>query len=564
MSEQRRPASPGDIRGWISTLGSRLRHGIPSSTRFATEVVAVSIVRRVAAAAQAATATIARTSAAQPQPSALQAAAAARWRQVASSGAAAVPRRLPLPLTTVVLTLLVLVPGLLLWRQPRPRAVGLEQLLQQVSLLQSFPPSPERPVPALWRERLGAMAEPVWRRQRGPWWQLWSNHVDSPALLAISAATLPGGSAGPLPRQALRVGDLVVIAPDPLSRLLLRDQLLPQQRLSHGLQHRCLERLRQNQSVLWNPDGVAAIVGPLAPLLQRYERGCFRFSLGNGGLLWQGEAGERDSLPIPDPATATPPVAALAPLPADRLLEIEMGHADLLLQGLLERPLIRDPLASRYGIDAAGLRLLRNSPMRLRLRSLSGGPFRAGLELQLPVGTSRLPWQRLLGRLSGALLDQGLSPLAGAGPAQSPGAPARGGVSAAVATAAAANAAGPGGAATRPEANGATWRRADGVVVGGWRWLGSGSQEQQLLFFLGPAPQAALEPLNQAGRSLPAAGELLLRSRPRALAALGLLPGEPPELVRRADQLWMRSQAQMRSGEATAISRLSGGLSLSR
>jgi len=51
--------------------------------------------------------------------------------------------------------LLVLVPALLLTRWSRPRAVGLEQLMASASLLQSFPAAPDRPVPALWNQRLG-------------------------------------------------------------------------------------------------------------------------------------------------------------------------------------------------------------------------------------------------------------------------------------------------------------------------------------------------------------------------------------------------------------------------
>jgi HlyD family secretion protein len=63
--------------------------------------------------------------------------------------------------------LLVLVPALLLARWSRPRAVGLEQLMASASLLQSFPAAPERPVPALWNQRLGPeLAARLWQRQR--------------------------------------------------------------------------------------------------------------------------------------------------------------------------------------------------------------------------------------------------------------------------------------------------------------------------------------------------------------------------------------------------------------
>jgi hypothetical protein len=240
--------------------------------------------------------------------------------------------------------------------------------------------------------------------------------------------------------------------------------------------------------------------------------------------------------------------------------------------------------------------------MRLRLRRLIGGPFQAGLELQLPLGAERERWQMLLANLSRALLQQGLSPLAGPQPAS--GAAERGasgqagpatrgtaadgplarGPGGSAASAPAANGAatrGPGGLAahgfaahgpagaaappTLPSREGASWRRGDGVVVGGWRWIGSGSGSQgELLFFLGPAPQGPLRPLPRGAAGLPGRGELRLRSRPQALAGLGLLPGKPPQLLRRADQLWLRVLPQGQAGQTGWLSSLSGGLRLAR
>ena len=51
--------------------------------------------------------------------------------------------------TLTLTVLLLLLPAGLLLRSPRPRAEGLERLLGQAALLQSFPAAPERPVPAL-------------------------------------------------------------------------------------------------------------------------------------------------------------------------------------------------------------------------------------------------------------------------------------------------------------------------------------------------------------------------------------------------------------------------------
>lgn len=520
----------------------------------------------------------------------------AALRSLRSSSQALVPSgrprlgRPPLPLTSLALLLLVLLPAVQLQRLPRPRAVGLEQLLGEASLLQSFPPTPDRPVPALWRERLGAtQAESLWRRQRGPWWQFWGEHADAAPLLAFSASSLAGGQAAPLPANGLRVGDLVVVAADPLSRQLLSDRLLPQQRLSRGLTRRCLERLRQDQAVLWNSTGLGVITGPVAPLLQRLSRGCLSFALSGGGLIWQGEAGDSDGLLAPLPASRQGNRQELPPLPADRLLDIEGGATDLLLQGLLSRPLIRDPLRRRYGLDGARLALLRRTPFRLSLRPQPQGPFQASLELQLPVGRQKRDWEVLLEQLSRALVEQGLSPvgLESAASEDHAGAPASGasnaGSEAAQPSPAGRMAPEPPStsqpvrptAATRPlglasadrnpvDASGATWKRADGVVVGGWRWITPARLQPQLLLFLGPAPSGPLLPIAADGRQLPGPGALRLRSRPEALQALGLLPTDVPELVRRSDQLWMVAEPPAGSDPASPLSLLSGGLRVPR
>lgn len=484
--------------------------------------------------------------------------------------------RPPLPLTSLVLLVLLLLPALQLVRMPRPRAVGLEQLLGDSSLLQSFPATPERPVPALWSERLGVpLAESLWRRQRGPWWQFWGQHADAAPLLAFSASSLPGGPAAALPANGLRVGDLVVVAPDPLSRQLLRDRLLPQQRLSRGLNRRCLDRLRQQQAVLWNSTGMGVITGPVAPLLQRLSRGCLSFALAADGLSWQGEAGDAEGLLASPDSISRGTAEALSPLPADRLLELEGGATDLLLAGLLSRPLIRDPLNRRYGLDAARLALLRRTPFRLQLRPLSQGPFQASLELQLPVGTDKRSWDALLEQLSRTLVQQGLSPAAAAAQPRSSRPDATASAQARPASAATAegtppDAAANPGVAAKPadgrllQADGATWKREDGVIVGGWRWISPAQGEPQLLFFLGPVPAEPLLPIPDVKRALPGAGGLRLRSRPEALHKLGLLPADVPELVRRSDQLWMVAEPAVGADPARPLSLLSGGLRVRR
>jgi hypothetical protein len=253
--------------------------------------------------------------------------------------APALPRlplpRLPLPATTATLLVLLLLPGLSLWRWPRPRAQGLEQLMASSSLLQSFAASPDRPVPALWRERFGvAPATRLWREQRRTWWQFWGPHAEGGAYLAVQDNT---GSQRPLPANGLRVGNLLVVAPDPLSRRLLQDQLRPDQRAGRGLYSACLPRLESGQGVFWNASGLGALVGPLAPLLEAYQEGCLSLSLESSELRWRGEATDRAAAAGTARSVRAPDVAAssLPPLPADLLLELQGSSLEQLFRGLL-------------------------------------------------------------------------------------------------------------------------------------------------------------------------------------------------------------------------------------
>jgi hypothetical protein len=319
-------------------------------------------------------------------------------------------RRPPLPITAGVTLLLVLLPSLGLTRWPRPRAQGLEQLIVTSSLLQSFPAAPQRPVPELWKGRLGAaLAQRLWRRQRRSWWQFWGSHEEAAPYLALPAAGLPAGSSTPLPPNSLRVGNLLVVAPDPLSRQLLEDRLKPKRRPTRGLQRRCLPQLEQGQAVLWNPSALGVIAGPVAVFLQRFQEGCLSLSIDPGGVRWSGEAAAVEGVFLEKaPAPALVNGAPQAPLPKDLLLELTGPDLQLLFEGLLSRQVIRDPLETVYGIDKTTLALMRSAPFRLRLRSQPQGPFQASLELQLETGTKRAQWEAALGRLAEVLKDRGL------------------------------------------------------------------------------------------------------------------------------------------------------------
>jgi hypothetical protein len=236
----------------------------------------------------------------------------------------------------------------------------------------------------------------------------------------------------------------------------------------------------------------------MAPLLQRFQEGCLSLRLQATSLQLSGEASAAGGFladPVPGAEVALP--AALA---QNLLLEWRGPALEGLLQGLLNRQLIRDPLAARYGIGEGQLALVRRAPFVLQLRSLAQGPFQAGLALQVEVNGDRRPWNRLLDGLKAPLEAQGLE-------------------------------ATPGGSTALPALR---WSRNDGQVVGGWRWVLPRAAAPQLQLYLGPEPStsaAALPPLEAGGR------ESQLRVRPAALAAAGLLPPELPLLVQQASQL---------------------------
>jgi hypothetical protein len=291
--------------------------------------------------------------------------------------------------------------------------------------------------------------------------------------------------------------------------------------------------------VFWSPLALGVILGPVAPLFQPYQEGCLRLRLEAEGLSWNGEAAAVDG--VLAPASGAPldrPLPSQSQLPADLLLELEGPSLDPLLQGLLSRQLIREPLTSRYGLDGGRMALLRQAPFRLRLRPQPQGPFLASLELQLGVGKDPRPWQQALTVVAKALQEQKLRPAGTSSPALS---------------------------ASSPDLS--VWSREDGVVVGGWRWLPAAGGSPQLLLFLGPLPPQPTQPA--ATQKTPpvtpplAPTVISLRVRPDALDKLGLLPEAMPQLVRRATQLGIVAEPLPGSlGPSQPISRLLGRLQL--
>lgn len=431
---------------------------------------------------------------------------------------------LPLAATLVTTLGLLLVPALLLRRLPRPQAIGLEKLMANVSLLQSFQPNPDRPVPELWRARLGReSAEQLWRFQTRTWWQFWDGHADGQPYLALSSRGLPDSVLRAVGVPPVQVGDLAIFPPDLLSRQILNQRLQPLVRRSSGLRLRCLPRLETGQAVFWRPVGLGVLLGPLAPLFQDFQEGCLSLTIQDDGLIWNGEAASVEGMVLQVPnggnKGATRPV--LSPPAPDVLLEVQGASLEQLLSGLLARELIRQPLAERYGLGPEQIALLRQTPFHLVLRPRADGPFQASIELRVAVGPTRVTqWKAVLSRLAKSLEKDGLRPRA---------------------------------KESQPTA---LWQRSDGVVVGGWQWHGGTSG---ITLFLGPQPYgtAGFQPPALPGRT-----GMVLRARPRDLAERGLLPPDLPEVVRRSTWIGLASEPFPGYGISAPLSQLQGSLTL--
>jgi hypothetical protein len=294
--------------------------------------------------------------------------------------------------------------------------------------------------------------------------------------------------------------------------------------------------------------------------MQRFQEGCLTLSLETRGVSWQGEATSVDGVLAQLDTEALPvaPPAAALPLSVDELLQVQGGSLQDLLEGLLSRQLIREPLALRYGLDSERLRGLRFAPFRLRLRPQPRGPFQASLELQVRLRKPPQTWLPVLQRLAQSLREQGFEEIPFAAAAALPPTPIP--VTQATTPAQPTTQLQP---SPKPSVNplAMAWRRSDGAVVGGWRWIAAPrGYDAEVLFFLGPAPaQVRLMPT----QAFPRERSLQLRARPQALDQLGLLPAEMPAVVRGSDQLWTQTEPLTARTVFVPVSRLRGGLTLS-
>ncbi len=419
----------------------------------------------------------------------------------------------PLRHTLIALALLLALPSLLLALFPRRLATGLDRLQADAALLQSFAARPGDPPPPLWLDRLGPLeAQRFWAQQRRLWWQFWGPHGDAGSYLVIPA------SKGQLPpAAALAVDDLWVIAPSPLARQLLAQQLSLQRRPSRGLDQRCTATLLQRTAVHWNGIALAQMLGPMAPFSALLQQGCLQLSSDAGSLVWTGEADATAGTLTAAPAWLAPP--ARAPMAAPQLLLLQGQRLDLLLRGLNASSLLRTTLAERYGLGPEQWRRLKTAPFTLELRQEPNGPFRAGLQLVVDLPPDRLFWDRWLADLSRSLERQGLE-------------------------------------RHQPLPRLTSWSRPDGTVVGGWRWLAT----RRLVWFLGPIP-ASLPPSGPQ-MAAPMDVDWRLQLRPQALAQVALLPEPLPLVVRRAQSVQLQGRLERGGASGGSQSSVSGRLEL--
>ena len=458
--------------------------------------------------------------------------------------------RPPLLVTGLTLALLLVGASWLVGRTPRRHASGLERLAASAALLQSFRSGGLPTPPPLWSHRLGpGLAQQLWARHSGLWWQFWGGHGDGAEFLVLPAEPFGGPKPLPLPPKALQVDDLVVVAADPLNRQWLQDQLRLKFAPPQGQQRQCLDQLKSSESVYWSGPTLGDLLGPLTPLFLPFQQGCLVLASEGKALTWQGQASPLGPSPA-SPQAAAPLLEPPARQDADALLLLQGGRLAPLLDGLLGSRLVSQPLQKSYGLGPAQLGLLRQAPFQLRLRSQAKGPYQASLELHLALGANASDWRALLAGLRKGLLAQGLEDREASPQWHRPG--------------------------MGEPFSASTWQRVDGseaggttaggtgpqgTVVGGWRWLNRppgpsqvGSvpaQPRGLLLFLGPEPKqesvgsARLATWDPAQAS---AGTLSLWAQPQGLDHLGLWPPRVSPLLKRSRSLQIGARALAAGG----------------
>lgn len=411
---------------------------------------------------------------------------------------------------------------------------SLAQVSDAFILIQSFQGDSLRPVPSLWSARLGVKpARDLWKRQGGRlWWQAWS--LDGEAYLILPVTLMqPQGQRAP----GQRFGHLVIIGSDQLHGEQLKQRIESASSQSgalveDGLFQSCLSSLSRRPSVYWTADALASVSGALAPLLQQGREGCLQLRLVGNALQWSGVIGQR-------PLRTNPVMAQLVQwslsagdadaTDGSSVLRVDGSALQLILGTLLSRQIIQVPLEENYGISEVLRSRISASAFSLRLVSQSSGPYRAGLQLQIPVASDQASWNSVLAAVTKKLKGRGYGTLQ---PMAEPTGPS-------------------------PQ----LWFKADdptSTVIGGWRWIKTKNQ-QLLSVGLGSEPDKQPFLRDREGSH---AASLVVEADPSTLAAMDLLSGRWPKPITNATKLTFQLKPLAPDGPSRGVWRLQGQLSL--
>jgi len=430
-------------------------------------------------------------------------------------------RRWPLPTTTALAVVLIVVPLLMLRVLPRRAAGRLGPLPEVAELMQSFRVRRAGGPPALWRERLGEdAAGEAWDRAGSGnlWWQFWPSSGDFSPVLAIPMRWWPDDALS-YPPNSRPEGDLLLVAADPLQSqqlagLLTRATL----QVGSGWTPICRERLLKGPAVLWSDSALEGMVGALVPLLQPIRRGCLSLSIVARRMEWQGigtatahsttAAGVLEKVDFS--VGVTGPMKNDVPLENGLLLQLRGQRLGWLLDDLLDRPSIRSPLEERYGLTSRELSELREAPFQLRILSSEGSRYKATLRVSVRLEPDQQ--QRWRGRgadLQTLLRNEGFQ-LSGT------------------------------------EGDRLIVRNADGEPIASWWWLpwglivelgvgapvGNAPTTSPLTSGTSGKEQTAETSTPETPFEVPANVTLHVQARPDALAQLNLLPRRVPAPIR--------------------------------
>ena len=239
---------------------------------------------------------------------------------------------------------------------PERSTSAIRRLLPQLSLIESFAAEPRRPMPDLWRQRLPpGLAEVLWRRSRGLWWQLWGSHAGPDAALLLPDHQ----ELDDLP-LSFKVGPYRLIAANALALQELKRRFRSPD--STPKQPHCPALIRRPGSVLWRADALQAMAGAWTPLLLPLRQGCLLSS----GQRWTGAVGRLDGIPRPLSKGMEPPSAI--ELPPDVLLQLEGTSLQPLLGGLLSQGPMQVSLLKAHGLGPQLQAQLLAMPFVLQVR----------------------------------------------------------------------------------------------------------------------------------------------------------------------------------------------------